>query len=247
MKMMIVGVVALICAATGARAADWYTGAPESGRRGGTDVAIDFSVEATTQRSLYAALIGTIAPFAKMEESGARLRLGGVLGRFSYIASGAGIGRVDGRQEDGFALVGYEWASRTGTFAIYGGLEAQNTTLSKVDPANSVHGGSVGGKIEAEFYVNPTSFTMISGVASFSSVHNGYYGRLKAGVAITERIFVGPEVIVLGDAFFSQYRFGAHISGVQLGMLQVGVSGGYLRDRIRGSGAYGLLDARVGF
>ena len=60
-------------------------------------------------------------------------------------------------------------------------------------------------------------------------------------------MFIGPELTVLGDKFFSQWRVGGHISGFTIGRLQLGVSGGYLSDKVRGSGVYGSADARVTF
>ena len=42
-------------------------------------------------------------------------------------------------------------------------------------------------------------------------------------------------------------RFGLHITGFRFGALQFGVSGGYVSDKVRGSGGYGIIDARVLF
>ena len=58
---------------------------------------------------------------------------------------------------------------------------------------------------------------------------------------------MNPEMLVLGDKFYKQWRVGAHLTGAKFGRLQFGVSGGYLKDRDQGSGGYGILDARVTF
>jgi len=52
---------------------------------------------------------------------------------------------------------------------------------------------------------------------------------------------------VLGDNFFHQWRVGAHVSGIKLGMVQLGVSGGFLSDQVRGTGGYGILETRFSF
>ena len=92
-----------------------------------------------------------------------------------------------------------------------------------------------------------TDYTMFAGVASFSTMHSAYYSRLKAGYAIAPQIYVGPEAIFMGDDFFRQWRIGLHMTGAKFSMLQLGASAGVLVDKVRGSGLYGILDARLGF
>ncbi|MBN9080358.1 MAG: cellulose biosynthesis protein BcsS [Rhizobiales bacterium] len=239
---------ALLAGATSAQAQEWYTGAartPQNDTR--PSVAIDLSLTGSSQDSKTGTLIGTIAPFSKLEETGLRLRLSGLLGSYNYISTTAGVGRVQGTQASGSLLVGYEWVTRTATFAGYIGAEINNNNLDKVDIQNKSAGMAGGLKVSADFYANPTDYTMVSGVFSFSTAHMSYYARLKAGIAIVDRIFVGPEVLFLGDNFYSQWRAGAHVSGLRFGALQFGLSGGYVSDRVRGTGFYGILDARITF
>ncbi len=227
---------------------EWYTGARDPRQPDASyGAAIDASLTATTKQTAHTSLIGTIAPFSKLDESGMRLRLGGLLGSYNYVSIAPGVGKVTGREASGSLLGGYEWVTKNATFAIYLGGEIQNRTLSKPDPSNSVVGTSYGFKASVDFYMNPTSYTMVSGNLTYSSNNNAYYSRIKAGMAVTERIFVGPEVLVLGDNFYGQWRAGAHITGAKLGPMQFGVSGGYVHDRRQGAGAYGILDARLGF
>ena len=242
---------------SGVQAADWYTGTNSgagadsgygvSSGSGHPTVAIDTALTATNQGSLYGTVIGTIAPFTPMDQSGMRLRLVGVLGDYSYIPSNASLGRITGTQEDGSFLVGYEWVQKVATLDIYAGAEASNTTLSIPDPANKTAGMSVGFKLGADFYINPTSYTMVSGNLSYSTANGGYYSRFKAGMSVAEGVFVGPEVLFIGDKQDTQTRVGLHATGFRLGMLQFGVSGGYVSDKSRGNGGYGILDARVLF
>lgn len=228
-------------------AQEWYTGA--QGQRSGPTfgASIDASLTGTTRNSMHGSLIGTIAPFSKLDETGMRLRLGGLLGNYSYVSVTPGVGSVTGREASGSLMAGYQWVTRNATFAIYLGADVQDRTLSKVDPANKVTGTAFGFKTAVDFYMNPTTYTMMSGNITYSTVNNAYYTRLKAGMAITERIFIGPEVLFLGDNFYGQWRAGAHVSGAQIGPMQIGLSGGYVNDRRGGPGAYGILDARLGF
>jgi len=52
----------------------------------------------------------------------------------------------------------------------------------------------------------------------------------------------------LATNFYSEYRAGIHLTGVTLGNLSLGVSGGAKQQtEFTGSGGYGIVDARLGF
>ncbi len=237
---------AALLASTGlACAADWYTGervAPPPPPH----VTIDTTATADSQGSVFGTVIGTIAPFDGLDQDGLRLRFTGVLGRYSYVA-GNGLGRVTGTQADGSFMVGYEWVLNAATVAIYAGAEVNDNRLSINDPGNASKGLHAGAKIAADFYMNPTPNTMVSGVLSYTMAANAYYTRFKFGMAVAPQLFIGPEALVLGDNFYSQWRVGVHLTGLRLGMMQFGLSGGYLEDKVRGKGGYGILDARLTF
>jgi Cellulose biosynthesis protein BcsS len=228
-------------------AQDWYTGSRAGEKVERPRASIDFALTGTTQESYYGTIIGTIAPFAPLDESGMRLRLGGVLGSYTYVSSFPGVGRVGGKQEDGSFLVGYEWVTRNTSVAFYGGADVANNTLTKPDPSNLVTGVSFGLKASVDFYTNPTNYSMVSGNMTYSTANNSYYTRFKVGLAIADSLYVGPEALLLGDNLYSQYRAGLHLTGARFGSLQFGISGGFLNDRLRGKGAYGILDMRVVF
>jgi hypothetical protein len=232
-----------------APAADWYTGVQGDGPATivAPTVAIDTALDLTTQDAIAAALIGTIAPFASLEETGIRLRIAGLGGKYDYIASEAGLGRINGTLEQGSFMIGYEYVGKQITVAGFVGGEISNNGISPNDPNNTVKGTYGGFKVAADFYARPTEATMVAGVTSYSTNHNAYYGRLKFGLAVVNQIYVGPEVLVLGDDFFHQWRVGAHVSGIRFGMVQLGVSGGFLSDQVRGTGAYGILETRLTF
>lgn len=245
-KIGTLAAAALLASLGAARAADWYTGERVQEIAPHPHVSIDMTATADTQGSVFGTVIGTIAPFDGLDEDGIRFRMTGVLGRYSYIGSN-GIGRVTGTQSDGSLLVGYEWVMRAATVAIYVGADVNDNQLSINDPNNASKGLHVGGKIAVDFYVNPTPYTMLSGVISYASANNAYYSRFKAGLAVAPQLFIGPELLVLGDNFYSQYRLGMHLTGLRLGAMQFGISGGYLDDKVRGHGGYGILDARLTF
>lgn len=245
---LITGAVVLTAAGSPAIANDWYTGAPASGQTAAFNPmgSVDLSFSAVTGAQ-HAVVQGTLGPFGGLEQTGLRIRLGGLLGSYVYDASSPGVGKVRGDQMGGAFLLGHEWVVERTKFSVYGGLDALNTKLDRVDPDNKTAGASFGFKGVLEFYTTPTRTTMAAGTLTLSSVNAAYYMRLKAGVSISDQVYIGPEVLAMGDTFYAQGRVGMHLSGAKLGPAQFGVSGGYAYDRVRGGGGYGILEMRMTF
>ncbi len=238
--------IAGFCLCSPALAADWYTGAKPQGRTDDWIVAVDASTDITTQGSYFGDINATAAPVGTLSESGVRLRANGLGGVYSYYSANDKQ-TVHGTQESGAVFVGYEWVSPAAVFAGYLGVDVRNNTLSIVDTQNSVVGTSVGAKGQIEFYTKPSLRTMVAANASFATNKTAYFARLRGGYLIGPDLYVGPEFVALGDAFFNQERFGAHITGLRAGPVQVAFAAGYLYDRVRGSGGYATIDARLGF
>lgn len=235
--------------ATGAFAADWYTGSPANSRPGGAYnplASIDLSFSAAKDQ-LSAALVGTVAPFGGLETNGFRMRMIGVLGGYRYDASAAGVGLVTGNQVGGSLLMGYEWIVDRTKVGVFGGLDAISNRLDKYDPDNTTEGAAFGARIGVDFYSRPTDATYAAGTFSYTTANNGYYMRLRGGMAIYEQTFMGPELLALGDSFYTQWRLGVGLHNIELGPVKIGVSGGFVSDSSRGNGAYGILDTRLTF
>ena len=227
-------------------AADWYTGAKAQKPTDDWIVSVDASTDITTQNSVFGDVVVTAAPVGTLAESGPRVRADGLGGRYSYFST-VDNQTVHGTQESGAALVGYEWVSPAMVFAAYVGANIRNNTLSIPDSQNSVVGTSVGAKGQFEFYAKPSLRTMVSVNGSYATNKEAYFARLRGGYIIGPDLYVGPEFVALGDAFFNQERIGAHLTGLRAGPLRFAFSAGYLYDRVRGSGGYATVDARVGF
>ena len=238
--------VLLVVAPGWARAANWYTGSPASQAARPTS-SFDLSLSGTSQSSVHGVAIGTFSPYGSLDQSGLRLRVAATLGTFTYTATAAGVGQVRGDQAIGTFLAGHEWVLPNMTTALWGGLDIWRNALDKYDPNNKTAGTAFGFKVGADVYVNPTSYTMASANLTFSSAHQSYYARFKAGLAVSQHVFIGPELVALGDSFSQQWRVGAHLSGFKVGPLQFGIAGGYMNDRVRGAGGYGTFDTRLVF
>lgn len=236
-----------LSAARGAGAVDWYTGDKTSEPDYAPSIVIDSS-GSFASTSDFGAVAVTAAAEGNLRQSGFLGRAEFVGGGYRYDATNAGVTQlINATQISGGALVGYNWVSPNWTFALFAGVQAVNTALSPFDPNNGTNGTHVGAKFVGEFYGNPTATTMFSGYASYGTAINDYYTRFKAGVAVARQVFIGPEFLALGNAFYNEYRGGLHLSGISLGQLTFGLSGGFSSNRVTGSGAYGIVDARIGF
>ncbi|MDP4022408.1 cellulose biosynthesis protein BcsS [Methylobacterium sp. NEAU 140] len=241
----IAAVLAAVGAAGTAQAADWYTGVEGDGVRDDYIVAVDVSASVTSNSSAFGVVTGTLAPITPLNESGARIRLQGLAGVYTYPNS---AGRtVRGQQEEATAMFGYEWIWQQAALAGYVGFNVRNNELSILDPRNPVVGTGVGAKFAADLYLNPTVDSLVSVNASYSTLFRAYYVRAKAGFAVADGVFVGPEVTLLGDAFFNQWRVGAHLTGFAIGPMKFSLGAGYTRDRIQKGGYYTTVEARAAF
>jgi Cellulose biosynthesis protein BcsS len=247
----VVSIIVLTSGLVGpAAAADWFTGSAGSGRPPAVHrptTAIDVALTATTSGEQSATVIGTIAPFANLEESGLRLRAGASLGGFTYTQSVPVQRDVEGQQTSGNILGGYEYVGRNVKIAGFGGVEVRNTELKPDDLTNESRGMRVGIRAALDFYMQPTDYSMLSANFVYSTINGSYYGRIKGGIAIAQGLYVGPEYLMIGDQTSSQWRVGAHVTGLTLGTMQFGLSGGLVAQRDRAHGMYAILDARMVF
>lgn len=227
-------------------AADWYTGAEPAILDENWTTAVDASVAVTSNSSAFGSVTGTFATEGTLLQSGARLRVEGVAGTYSYPGQGVGQ-RVTGYQQEAALSAGYEWIWRDAALAGFVGFNVRSNQLSILDPGNPVVGTGVGAKFAANFYARPTENTMVSAYGSYSTQFNAYYSRFRVGYMVADGVYVGPEAMFLGDNFFNQYRIGAHLTGFSFGPVKMAVGVGYVKDRIQGSGYYSTVEARTAF
>jgi hypothetical protein len=227
-----------------ADAAEWYTGAAPAKPNDNWIIAVDASASATSTGSQFAAISATIAAQGTLNTSGARARIEGLAGSYLFDSTVPGQ-RTKGEQVEGGLLGGYEWVSARSAFAVYGGLSVRESQFSNNAPDHAANGTLVGFKGVVEYFDRPTDRTMLSAYGSYSTNYNAYYTRLRWGVMPVGQFYVGPEVGALGDDFFGQWRFGAHLTGVQIGAFQFGISGGYLLNKDGKGGGYGSFDVRA--
>lgn len=228
-----------------ARAADWYTGAAAPADPDAWIVSVDSSVTLSSQGSQFAAATLTAAPHDSLAVSGPRVRLDGLIG--SYRTETGNGRNLLGNQAEIAAMAGYAWVAPDATLAGFVGLNVRRNEISSVVadlPSDNVE---IGLKTALDYYARPNAFTMFHATGTYSTAFNAYYGRARAGIASFAGGYIGPEFAVLGDDYYRQWRAGLHLSGMQFGSVQLGLSAGYLYDHARKGGLYTTVDLRAGF
>lgn len=254
-RILLLVVLGTIFTGQSSVAADWYTGAKTTEPDYASTIVLDASGSVTSTESAFGAAAVTAAVGGNLQQSGVRARVDGIIGEYSYKTTLAPVApatigvqqRIQAHQGGGGALVGYSWVSQDWTASLYAGAEMLNTTLNHNDPNNHTQGTSVGARIAGDFYGMLTPSVMVFGYGSYSTNVNTFYTRFKTGYAVWNGVYIGPELSALGNSFYSEYRAGLHMTGLKLGQLSLGISGGFATSKLNGNGVYGLLDARIGF
>jgi outer membrane immunogenic protein len=191
--------------------------------------------------------IGTlIAPTKDLDTSGVRVWLVGESGGYLYHDGAAAF---HGIYESGEVLAGYGFEGDNYSINLLAGPNAINHMVSPFDPTNHVQGTDGGIKVRADAYLTPATGFMSYSEGEYSTAFQTYWAREKIGFDVTrgQEIYVGPEVAVLGDERFNQWRVGAHISNMKIGKIQVDLSAGYADDSIVGTSAYGHIELSRNF
>jgi Cellulose biosynthesis protein BcsS len=199
----------------------------------------------------YGWIEGTDAPFTNTDTSGLRLRLYSEAGQYQYNSETfAGATNKETWYNNDF-LIGYAFEREHFSAALYFGAAIIDAQLSSPDPANSVQGTRVGPMVEGEFE-QLFNHNMFAGEAFYTTAFNTYEAKLKYGRELAKDIYVGPEVTVIGDERFVQWRIGAQVTAMNIHItsnkdIRVAIGVGYEDDTDGGPGAYGTVEAGVEF
>lgn len=187
-----------------------------------------------------------IAPRNDLDKSGPRVWFSGETGAYKFFDSGDAF---KGNYQSGDVLVGYGFEGEDYSINALAGVNAINHTVTPLDPQDPVRGTRAGFKVRGDAYWTPTEQTMAYGEYEYSTAFRTYWASQKVGIDVTDgkKIYIGPQVMFLGDQEDSQWRVGAHISNLKFGDVQIDISAGYANDRLVGGGAYGYLEMSKNF
>jgi hypothetical protein len=232
------------------------------------------SLDVTSRREVFGYGAITVAPLGTLQNSGFRVKLEGINGGYHYNTEGdPTFGQplnlsMHGHFVGGSLLVGYQHITDTFEVAGYVGVDYQVNTET-FNPANGLNffnnlangepdfglpgltnptiGTRVGIKFATEFDYHPSEEWSGVLAGNFSTANNSWWSRARPGYAVMKDVFVGPEFTYMGNNFYQQWRAGAHIRGLKIGLVEIDLGSGFLRDDVVGNGAYGTISTSVRF
>lgn len=148
----------------------------------------------------------------------------------AYRYDSGTLGTVIGGEFKAQVLPG--WGFKRGHFALklFAGLNFETHKLWPDDPANDLHGTSLGLAISTDLWDEPTTDTMVAADASFSTIGANYAARVAFGWRAFDMFYVGPETQVYGGDGYRQFRAGAHITSLKTGQREWSAAVGWAVD-----------------
>ena len=227
------GLAALACGTAAAQPATPTPTPPREPR-----VVLDSTLGATTLRGHGADLTILASPFGPQHESGLRLRVTTATSRYVYWTDPARTARASGLDTSVDLFAGYGFALDRGFLQIVGGPTFLWSEQRPPGGAPASHIARSGVAFVVSYYGLPTERTMVFAQGRYSTISSAYFVEGRVGLAVAPRLHLGPEFAISGGEGYRQWRVGAHLSGVQLGRLGLGIGAGFVEDRNTGEGAY---------
>lgn len=165
-------------------------------------------------------------------------------GQYQYLS---GATTITGKQVLLSAMPGWRFKRETLEVTLYAGFDLQNHQLSPFDPGNSLSGTRAGARAGFDLWWEPRPAMMIAASVSASTIGTSYWARGAAGWWTFDRVWLGPEIVALGDDAYRQFRFGLHMTGLKTASFEWAAGAGYARDNDNRAGAYvrlGLITRR---
>jgi hypothetical protein len=186
---------------------------------------------------LYGWVEGTVAPFTNTDTSGLRLRVYGETGTDEYQSQTFEGTTNRELWSHASALAGYAFEQEHLEVEGFVGPAVVDVVLKHADPDNQVQGARAGPEFSGDF--EWTNYHLLfSGWGYYTTAFSSYEATLKFGPEIARNVYIGPEVGIIGDTLFTQWRVGGHITALNIGTARVSFGAGFENDSIIGSGMY---------
>jgi hypothetical protein len=212
-----------------------------------THFAIDAGVSTTTRGSLSAGAAVTAALGGSLETSGIRLQADW------QSTVGCCVGHPADNLPQGVSLsnsvmLGYEMVGENGSLAVFLGAAFANGTGDAPDPsAPAPLTRSIGAVVSVSGEYQIDEISKISATASYATANGDYFAQVGLGFAVSGEIYLGPQTALVGDRSSQQVRVGVQLTGLKIGAVQFGLSGGYAIDMKKGNGLYVGATSRMVF
>ena len=184
-------------------------------------------------------------------DAGFRLRAVGAYGRYNYdgaLFDGSDYVATtfDGQVGFAAALIGYQFRPGRVTVKLFGGIEAEDQSITPRDPNNSVQGSEIGVRLLAETWYDISSRWFLSADASYGTAFQEYFSLARVGFRVRPKLSLGLEGGALGNEEYDAGRGGGFVR-VNLRKLEMTLSGGftgnYLEDDPSGYVSLGVYRA----
>jgi len=176
----------------------------------------------------------TIAPFSDMFSDGLRVRTATGYGGYSYTgARGTLVQRYEADTVFADLLVGYLKRLGPLTAKVFAGGSAIRHDVRPLDPQNPLQGLEIGPKVVSELWLNMGASAWSSLDVNWTSAHQTYAGRVRAGYRLVDDVSIGAEARVNGNALDKDARGGLFVRYAWQGgevSLAGGVAGRFFED-----------------
>jgi hypothetical protein len=206
---------------------------PPPGISGNPLVALDSTIDVNSFGARSVDVNALVPVGGHLDESGFRARFTGSSSLYRFVASEDPRMIAGGRSLEANLMAGYGLV-----LPRLSVLVAAGPALVESHDDPGIHRTRRGWKGNLSAYARPTDQTMGYGRVTYSSIGEALELQLKAGVKLLDIGYLGPETKYTTRIGNSEFRFGPHLSGINIGPLALSFSAGWLHDQQLGAGRY---------
>lgn len=234
---------AAFAGASGARA-DEFPNSGAAARQGVVFVAGNLGPDST-----YAVIGAVHALNGDVGQSGILIHVSAELLNYDYFANPPATTAFSADGWGVAAMGGYQFVFAQGSkVALYAGVAHRDIDVRPSDPTSDTAGENTSFKGQVEGYFGMGQGFDVSGLASYLSNAQTYYGRVRGGFRVAN-IVVGPEISLHGSDEYDTQEYGGFVRYVATESVVLGARVGYAdRDSNRNdSGGYFGVEAGFGY
>jgi hypothetical protein len=138
-------------------------------------------------------------------------------------------------------MAGWRFSQDKFEIKVFAGPELENRVLTPDIPAARFRGTQSGARVAAELWWEPMPVMMLTSALSASTNASSHSARAAAGWRVLDQFWAGPEISASSDAFSTQVRIGAHLTGFRFDALEWSAAAGYVTDSFGRNGIYGRI------
>lgn len=127
-------------------------------------------------------------------------------------------------------LGGYQTMLGPLYLAAYAGPELQQEQLAYDGRFARFSQPRLGVRGQFELWYNPTPDTLLTTTVVAGSARGSVWARASAGIQVWSKSYVGPEVTIYATPTYRETRYGLHLTGPSIGIVNLRLSGGVMTD-----------------